>query len=211
MTDEPRLRADICRIARSLFDRGLTCGSSGNLSARLPDGTLLVTPTGSSLGFLDPDRLSHLDAQGNLLAGDAPTKEVALHLAFYATRPATGAVVHLHSTHAVAWSMMPDIDPDDALPLITPYALMQLGRVRLLPFMVPGDPAMGRAIMDLAGAHKAVLLANHGPVVSDTTIWSAAFAMEELEETAKLALLPHGIAITRLNAAARHAILARFG
>ncbi|SDD17066.1 aldolase [Ruegeria marina] len=193
MSEETRAREDICRIARSMFDRGLTCGASGNISVRLSDGTLLVTPTGSSMGFLDPARISLLSADMHHLSGDAPTKEMPLHSAFYETRSETGAVVHLHSTHAVALSMLPDTDPDNVLPALTPYALMRLGKVQLLPFFLPGDSAMGAAVRGLAGRRSAVLLANHGPVVAGKDLWAAAFAMEELEETAKLALLMRGM------------------
>ena len=192
MSEETRLREDICRIAKSMFDRGLTCGASGNISARLSDGTVLMTPTGVSMGFLDPARISHLAADGQLLSGDAPTKERPLHAAFYETRAGTGAVVHLHSTHSVALSMLPETDPDNALPPLTPYSIMRLGKVKLLPFFLPGDPKMGAAVRGLAGKRSAVLLANHGPVVAGKDIWAASFAMEELEETAKLALLIRG-------------------
>jgi 3-dehydro-4-phosphotetronate decarboxylase len=189
---ENRLREDICRLAASLFDRGLTQGSSGNVSVRLADGGLLVTPTGASLGRLDPARLARLDADGRFVSGDRPTKEVPLHEAFYATRGQTGAVVHLHSAHAVAWSTLQGVDPEDALPPITPYAVMLLGRVRLLPFFVPGDPATGDAIRGLGGRRSAVLLANHGPVVASRDLEAAVNAMEELEATARLALLTRG-------------------
>lgn len=192
MSEETRLREDICRIAKSMFDRGLTCGASGNISARLSDGTVLMTPTGVSMGFLDPARISHLAADGQLQSGDAPTKERPLHAAFYETRAGTGAVVHLHSTHSVALSMLPETDPDNALPPLTPYSIMRLGKVKLLPFFLPGDPKMGAAVRGLAGKRSAVLLANHGPVVAGKDIWAASFAMEELEETAKLALLTRG-------------------
>lgn len=193
MSEESKLREDICTLSKSLFDRGLTCGSSGNISARLSDGTLLITPTGSSLGFLDPARISHLTADYHLLSGDRPTKEIPLHAAFFDTRRETCAVVHLHATYSVALSLLPDIDPDNALPPLTPYSIMRLGKVKLLPFFPPGDPAMGDAVRNLAGRFSAVLLANHGPVVAGKDIWSAVFAMEELEETAKLALLTHGM------------------
>ena len=192
MSEDARERKAICRFARSLYERGLTGGSSGNVSVRRADGTLLVTPTGSSFGALDPARLAHVGTDGALLSGDAPTKEYALHAAFYETRTAAGAVVHLHSTHSVAWSMVTDRDPDDVLPPITPYAIMQLGAVKLLPIYLPGDPAMGEAVRGLAGKHSAVLLANHGPVVSARSLEAAVYATEELEETAKLALLVEG-------------------
>jgi len=192
MTTEAQLRADLCFWARSLFDRGLTGGGSGNISVRLPDGGFLATPTGVSLGRLDPDRLSRLDARGTHTGGDLPTKEWPLHLAFFRTRPGTGAVVHLHSTHATALSMLPGIDPQDAVPALTPYLLMRVGRVPLLPFFVPGDPAMADAVAALDGRRAAALLAHHGPVVAGADLQSAVFAMEELEETARLALILRG-------------------
>lgn len=186
------LRERICRLARSMFDRGLTGGASGNISARTEDGGLIVTPTGSSMGDLDPARLSRFDAGGRLVSGDAPTKEMALHSAFYETRARVGAVVHLHSTHSVALSMLPGTDPESALPPLTAYSIMRLGRVKLLPYFRPGDPAMGEAVRGLAGRRSAVLLANHGPVVAGKDLEAAVYAAEELEETARLALLTRG-------------------
>lgn len=194
MSTETVLREDICRLARSLFERGLTNGSSGNISARLPDGGLLVTPTGSSLGALDPARLSRFDAEGKLTGGDQPTKEMPLHAAFYETRATkTGAVVHLHSTHSVAVSMLPETDPDCVFPPLTAYSVMRLGKVKLLPYYRPGDPAMGDAVRGLAGKRSAVLLANHGPVVAAKDLEAAVYAMEELEEIARLTILTRGL------------------
>lgn len=193
MSEEARLREDICLMAKSLYDRGLTAGSSGNISARLSDGRLLVTPTGSSFGRLDPARLSSFDPDGRLIGGDKPTKEMPLHAAFYETRPGkTGAVVHLHSCHSVALSLLSDIDPDNMLPPLTAYSIMKLGKVKLLPYFMPGDPAMGDAIRGLAGKRSAVMLAAHGPVVSAKDLKAAVYAIEELEETAKLAILTRG-------------------
>ena len=190
---ETALRDQMCLLAQSLFDRGLTHGSTGNISARTEDGGLLVSPTGTSFGRLDPARLSRFDAQGRLISGDKPTKEMPLHTAFYDTRQSAGAVVHLHSCHSVAWSMMPDADEDNFLPPMTPYAIMQLGKVKLLPFFLPGDPAMGEAVRGLAGKRSAVMLANHGPVVAGKTVEAACNAIEELEATARLAMLMRGI------------------
>jgi 3-dehydro-4-phosphotetronate decarboxylase len=192
VTEEARLREIICELAKSLFDRGLTHGSTGNISARTPDGGLLVSPTGTSFGRLDPSRLSRFDAEGRHVSGDQPTKEMPLHSAFYDTRSQAGAVVHLHSCHAVAWSMMPEVDDDDLLPPLTPYAIMQLGRVKLLPFFRPGDPAMGDAVRGLAGKRSAVMLANHGPLVAGKDVEAACNAIEELEATARLAMLTCG-------------------
>jgi len=210
MSEASRLREDICRIAKSMFDRGLTCGASGNISARLSDGTLLMTPTGSSMGFLDPARISHLDADLRLLSGDPPTKEIPLHSAFYDTRAQTGAVVHLHSTHSVALSMLPDTDADNMLPALTPYAIMRLGKVKLLPFFLPGDAGMGQAVRGLAGKRSAVVLANHGPVVAGKDLWAASHSIEELEETAKLALMTRGMGAVGLSDAQVAAVVRTF-
>ncbi|MGB7430949.1 MAG: aldolase [Ahrensia sp.] len=193
MTAETALRDQICLLAKSMFDRGLTGGSTGNVSARTEDGGLLVSPTGTSFGRLDPARLSRFNSRGHLVSGDKPTKEMPLHAAFYETRGTAGAVVHLHACHSVALSMMPDIDEDNFLPPLTPYAIMKLGRVKLLPFFMPGDPAMGDAIRGLAGKRSAVMLANHGPVVAGKDIEAACNAIEELEDTARLAMITRGL------------------
>ena len=197
---ETQLREQICLLAKSLFDRGLTHGSTGNISARTEDGGLLVSPTGTSFGRLDPARLSRFDAAGKLIEGDKPTKEMPLHTAFYDTRSTAGAVVHLHSCHSVALSMMPDANEDDFLPPMTPYGIMKLGRVKLLPFFLPGDPAMGEAVRGLAGKRSAVMLANHGPVVAGKDVEAACNAVEELEETARLAIMLRGVEARMLTA-----------
>ncbi|MEL4071199.1 3-oxo-tetronate 4-phosphate decarboxylase [Ochrobactrum sp. GPK 3] len=211
MSEEAKLRETICLMAKSMFDRGLTGGSSGNISARLSDGRLLVTPTGSSFGSLDPSKLSLFDQQGNFVGGDKPTKEMPLHVAFYETRAAkTGAVVHLHSCHSVALSMLPDVDPDNMLPPLTAYSIMKLGKVKLLPYFIPGDPAMGDAIRGLAGKRSAVMLANHGPVVAAKDLEAAVYAVEELEETAKLAMLTRGLKPNMLTEAQIRQIVEKF-
>lgn len=192
MKSENALREQICLLAKSLFDRGLTSGSTGNISARTADGGLLVSPTGTSFGRLDPAHLSRFDVDANHINGDPPTKEMPLHSAFYDTRSSAGAVVHLHSCHSVALSMMPGVDPDNFLPPMTPYAIMKLGKVKLLPFYRPGDPAMGQAVRGLAGKRSAVMLANHGPVVAAKDVEAACNAIEELEDTARLAMLMQG-------------------
>ena len=184
-----KLREEICRFGRSLFERGLTPGSSGNISLRLDDGGWLVTPTNASLGFLDPARITELDAAGKLISGDAPTKEMPLHTALYESRGQARAIVHLHSTHAVALSMLPEIDPRAALPPMTPYYLMRAGQTALVPYYRPGDPAVAGAIRGLAGRYSSVLLANHGPVVAGASLEAAVFAVEELEETARLYIM----------------------
>ena len=189
---ENAIRKAICRLGQSLFARGYTHGSSGNISVRLDDGGFLVTPTGVSLGDLDPVALSRLDAGGRHVAGAPPTKEVPLHSALYRSRRSSGAIVHLHSTHSVAVSMLPDVDPADVLPPLTAYYLMKVGRTALLPFFRPGDPAVAGAIEALSGVYSAVLLANHGPVVAGDTLAEAGYAIEELEQTARLHLLLRG-------------------
>lgn len=186
---ETKLREAICRFGKSLYDRGLTPGSSGNISLRLDDGGWLVTPTNASLGFLDPATISRLDAQGQLVSGDAPTKEIPLHRALYDTRSSARAIVHLHSTHSVAVSMLPEIDPRAVLPPMTAYYMMRVGATALVPYYRPGDPAVADAIKGLAGRYSSVLLANHGPVVAGDNLEAAVYATEELEETAKLYLL----------------------
>lgn len=191
--EETKLKEEICRFGRSLFERGLTPGSSGNISLRLEDGGWLVTPTNASLGFLDPARITRLDTAGRLLAGDPPTKEIPLHGALYESRAGARAIVHLHSTHAVALSMLPDVDPTAVLPPLTAYYLMKAGPTALIPYYRPGDPQVADAIRGLAGRYASVLLANHGPVVAGSSLEAAVFATEELEETAKLHLLLRGL------------------
>jgi ribulose-5-phosphate 4-epimerase/fuculose-1-phosphate aldolase len=186
--NEPKLREEICRIAKSIFDRGLTHGSTGNISAKLDDGWLL-TPTGSSLGNLDPARLSKLDWSGKLLAGDPPSKENFLHLGMYQQREGLGAVVHLHATHSVAVSVLSDVDPEEVIPPLTAYYVMRIGKLPLIPYYAPGDRALADAVREYATRHHAVLLANHGPVVGGTSLGAATDAMEELEATAKLYLM----------------------
>lgn len=210
MTPENALREQICLLAKSLYERGLTHGSTGNISARTPDGGLLVSPTGASFGRLDPARLSRFDTSGRLIGGDKPTKEMPLHTAFYETRANVGAVVHLHSCHSVALSMMPDVDAECFLPPLTPYSIMKLGRVKLLPFFLPGDPAMGAAVRGLAGKRSAVMLANHGPVVAGADVEAACDAIEELEDTARLALMTRGLNPRMLSEAEQRAVVTKF-
>ena len=210
MNQTTALREQICLLAKSLFDRGLTHGSTGNISARTTDGGLLVSPTGACFGRLDPARLSHFNVTGELIDGDAPTKEMPLHTAFYDTRSTAGAVVHLHACHSVAWSMMPDADEDNFLPALTPYGLMKLGKVKLLPFFLPGDPEMGEAVRGLAGKRSAVMLANHGPVVAGKDIEAACNAIEELEDSARLAMMLRGVEARMLNTDQVAAVVKRF-
>ena len=192
MTDSlTQAREALCRTAASLYTRGLTHGSTGNLSVRTADG-YLMTPTGASLGDLDPARLSRLDASGRLLDGDAPTKESFLHLAVYEQRPGAKAVVHLHSHYATAVSVLADANPDDVMPPLTAYYVMRVGTLPLVPYFAPGDLSLADAVRAKAGKHHAMLLANHGPVVAGTSLGAASDAIEELEATARLHLSLHG-------------------
>jgi 3-dehydro-4-phosphotetronate decarboxylase len=195
---EAALREQIASHGRSLFDRGLTAGSSGNISVRLEDGWLL-TPTNACLGRLDPARLAKLDWDGRHVSGDAPSKEAFLHRAMYEERAGAGAIVHLHSTHSAAVSCMCGLNHDDCLPPLTAYFVMKVGRLPLIPYHRPGDSALGNAIRGLARKHCAVLLANHGPVVSGASLDAAVHATEELEETARLFLLLRNTPVSPLT------------
>jgi ribulose-5-phosphate 4-epimerase/fuculose-1-phosphate aldolase len=196
---EDALRQSMVKWGKSLFDRGLTAGSSGNISVSLGDG-YLFTPTNSCLGFLDPVRLAKLDRDGEPISGDPPTKELPLHFAFYRSRPTAKAIVHLHSTYATALSCLADLDMDDALPPMTPYVVMRVGRVPVIRYTRPGSPDVAPLIEAKAPAF-AVLLANHGPVVASSSLESAVFAIEELEEAAKLAIITRGLKVRRLGTA----------
>lgn len=207
---ESALREQICELGRSLFERGLTMGSSGNISVRL-DAGWLMTPTNACLGRLDPARITRLDAHGRHVDGDAPTKEHFLHMAMYDERPGDGAIVHLHSTYSVAVSCLPDIDAADCIPPLTAYYVMRVGRLPLVPYHMPGDPTLGDAVRGLAGQHSAVLLANHGPVVAGRHLEAAVYATEELEETAKLYLLLRGQNPRCLTPAQVEALRERYG
>lgn len=196
--NENQLREQIAMLGKSLYDRGLAHGSAGNISVKLADGWLM-TPTNSCLGRLDPARISRLDANGKLLSGDKPSKETFLHIAMYRERPACGAVVHLHCVHAVAVSCLADLDEHDVFPPITAYAIMQVGRLALVPYYPPGDESLAEAVRKLAGKHHAVLLANHGPVVAGSSLDAAVNAIEEIEQTAKLVLLLRGQSMRHLT------------
>ena len=189
MSNESQARDEICGVGASLFQRGLTFGSTGNISVRLSDGDYLMTPTNASLGALDPAKLSRFDVAGRFVDGDPATKEAFLHFSMYGQRPDARAVVHLHSTHSVAVSLLVDVDPADVLPPLTAYFVMRVGRLPLVPYFPPGDETLAKAVEKLAGRHHAVLLANHGPVVAGSSLANAQFATEELEETAKLFLM----------------------
>lgn len=191
---------ELVELGASFFRRGLTFGRTGNLSAVDTDGTILMTPTGVSLERLRVGALSRVTADGDHIGGPRPTKEAFLHLAMYRSRPHAKAVVHTHSTHSVAVSCLRDVDSANALPVLTAYYAMRVGQLPLLPFHAPGDRALG-PIAELAAArHHALLLANHGPIVAGDDLASAADALEEIEETAKLLLLLRGHAVRPVTA-----------
>jgi ribulose-5-phosphate 4-epimerase/fuculose-1-phosphate aldolase len=201
-------REQLVAVARSMHQRGLTHGSTGNISVRV-DGGILVTPTGHSLGTVTPEDLSVVALDGTHLDGAKPSKETFLHLAVLRARPAAGAVVHTHSTHAAAVSCLADVDPADVLPTLTAYYAMRVGRLPLLPYHAPGDPALEPFAERVARTHGSMLLRNHGPVVSAATLAGALDAAEELEETAKLFLLLRGMATSPVpveEAARLHAL-----
>ena len=203
--NEIKTRDLIVQMAKSLFDRGLTFGSSGNISVRMEDGWLM-TPTGCSMGNIEPEKISKLDINGNLVSGDPPTKESFLHLAMYEKRPQDSAVVHLHSTHSVAVSCLDEINPKNVLPPITAYYVMRIGTLPLIPYFPPGDIKLAKVVREMASEHHAVLLANHGPVVSGKSLQDAVYATEELEETAKLFLLLQGHKTRFLNSSEEAAL-----
>ncbi len=209
---ETETRALLVSLAGSLYARGFSVGSAGNISVRLEDGGYLITPTNSCLGRLEAARISRLDAAFRHIGGDKPSKEVFMHRAFYTARAEAGAVVHLHSTMATAVACLPDADADNPIPPLTPYFVMRVGRrMPVVPYYRPGDPAMEPAIAAAAADARAVLLANHGPVVSGRTLTDAVYAAEELEEAAKLALLLRGASPRLLTGAQVADLLATFG
>ncbi len=211
MMTEDETRQLLVELAGSLFSRGFSVGSAGNISVRLSDG-YLITPTNSSLGRLDPERLAKLDGDFQHVGGDKPSKEVFMHRAFYRARQDAGAVVHLHSTMATAVACLPDVDAANPIPPLTPYFVMRVGRsMPIIEYYRPGDPEMEPAIHAAARDARAVLLANYGPVVSGKTLTDAVYAAEELEEAAKLYLLLRGNAPRLLTGRQVDDLLATFG
>lgn len=196
---DAEIRQAMVNIGRSLFDRGYATGGAGNLSALLPNGHVLATPTGSSLGRLEAESLSLVDQDGNHIGGLKPSKEVSFHLAIYRERPQCRAIVHLHSTYLTALSCLDGLDRENALRPFTPYYVMRIGKLPVVPYLKPGDPEISSALGKLARENRAMLLASHGPVVTGSDIVDAADNAEELEETAKLAFLLHGRSIRYLT------------
>ncbi|MDG6895078.1 aldolase [Volucribacter amazonae] len=196
---EQQQKQQMVELARSLFERGYSVGGAGNLSVRLDAQRILVTPTGSSLGRLQADRLSVLDMQGNLLEGDKPSKESVFHLAMYQTNPTCQAIVHLHSTYLTALSCLQGLNPDNAMQAFTPYYVMRVGQLPIIPYYPPGDINIARELGERANTAKAFLLANHGVVVTGSDLIDAVDNCEELEETAKLYFILQGQAIRYLS------------
>jgi ribulose-5-phosphate 4-epimerase/fuculose-1-phosphate aldolase len=184
-------RQSMVEAGRWLSDRGLTPGSSGNLSVRVGD-EWLMTPGGSPLGRLRADRLARLDAERSHVEGDTQTKEWPLHFSVYEARTDAAAIVHLHSTYAVALACLPDLDPNEPLAPLTPYQIMRVDRIGLVAYARPGSAELAAAVRELAPHHAVLLLANHGPVVAASTLDAAVYAADELEEAAKLRFVLHG-------------------
>ncbi|MBE9607314.1 aldolase [Acetobacteraceae bacterium H6797] len=208
---ETELRELLVELGASLFARGYSVGSAGNISVRLPDG-YLMTPTNSSLGRLKAEKISKLDLQWNHVGGDKPSKEVFMHRAVLTARPEAGAVVHLHSTYATAIGCLAAEGETAPIPPLTPYFVMRVGRkLPVIKYYRPGDAAMENDIHEAAKEARAVLLANHGPVVSGKSLIDAVYAAEELEESAKLALMLRGQKTRELTPGQVDDLLSTFG
>lgn len=188
MSIENALREEICTVGRSLYERGYTVGTAGNISARLADGWL-ITPTDASLGNLDPARIAKVATDGSWVSGDKPSKTLALHRQIYDHNPQAQGVVHTHSTHLVALTLAGVWSQDNILPPITPYQVMKVGRVPLINYERPGAPGVAQQVARLASQVRAVMLERLGPVVWESSISKASHVLEELEETARLWLM----------------------
>ncbi|WP_238927748.1 aldolase [Achromobacter xylosoxidans] len=188
MSLETRIREEICTVGASLYQRGYTVGAAGNISARLDDGWL-ITPTDACLGRLDPAGLAKVDLAGNPVSGGKPSKTLALHQGIYQADPAARGVVHTHSTHLVALTLAGVWRQDEVLPPITPYQVMKVGRIPLIPYRRPGDPVAAARVAALAAQVRGVLFERLGPVVWERSVSHASHALEELEETARLWLM----------------------
>jgi len=196
---EQKLRKAIVCAGASLFQRGYSVGTAGNISVRLSDAQILATPTNSCLGSLDENLLSSVDMNGTLIGGADMSKEIPFHLELYRRRPDCGAVVHLHSTWLTALSCLKHEDPDNIIRPFTPYYVMKVGRMPLIPYFKPGSPKIAEALARHAASANAFLLANHGPVVIGRTLEEAVATLEELEETAKLFFILQGQPIHYLS------------
>jgi len=184
--NEQQLREQMVTLARSMFERGYATGGAGNLSLKLPNGHFLATPTGSSFGRLVAEELSVVDIDGVHISGKKPSKEAAFHLAIYRNNSECNAIVHLHSTYLTALSSLDGLDTNNAIKPFTPYVVMRIGELPVIPYLRPGDPQIAEELAKRAGDYRAFLLANHGPVVTGSDFADAVDNAEELEETAKL-------------------------
>jgi len=185
---ESALREEICDVGRSLYQRGYTVGSAGNISARLDDGWL-ITPTDVCLGRLDPAAIAKVNLAGEWVSGDKPSKTLALHRQVYDRNPGVGGVVHTHSTHLVALTLAGVWQADDILPPLTPYQVMKVGHIPLIGYQRPGSPIVAEQVAQLANRVRGVMLERLGPVVWESSVSRASYALEELEETARLWLM----------------------
>ncbi|MBX8827400.1 aldolase [Ochrobactrum sp. SFR4] len=209
--NETETRNLIVELGASLFQRGYSVGSAGNISVRLADG-YLMTPTNCSLGRLKAESISKLDLDWNHISGDRPSKEVFMHRAVLSARPQAGAVVHLHSTYATAIGCLAAVDRTNPIPPLTPYFVMRVGgMLPMIKYYRPGDSAMEADLSAAAKEASAMILANHGPVVSGKTLIDTVYAAEELEESAKLALILRGMPVRELDAAQVEELLQVFG
>jgi 3-dehydro-4-phosphotetronate decarboxylase len=179
---------ELIRIARSLFSRGYSFGTAGNLSVRIGD-SVYATPTGSSFETVQPEHIAVCTMEGIVTAGPKPTKELPFHLAAYRARPAARAVVHLHSTYATAVACLRDLDMENALPPLTAYFSMRVPALPVVPYLPPGDAGLGFEVERLAHNTPAMLMRNHGSIAIGSTLAEAAGLAEEIEETARLFLL----------------------
>lgn len=185
MSTEVQLREEICVVGKSLYERGYTVGSAGNISARLEDGWL-ITPTDACLGRLKPDEIAKVSADGTWVSGHKPSKTLQLHRQVYDRNPEVNGVVHTHSTSLVALTLAGVWSGDDILPPLTPYQIMKVGHIPLIAYQRPGSPDVAAQVALLANRVRGVMLERLGPVVWETSVSKASFALEELEETAKL-------------------------
>ncbi len=188
MSHENRLREEICDVGRLLYGRGYTVGSAGNISSRLEDGWL-ITPTDACLGRLDPATIAKVNLAGEWVSGDKPSKTLALHREVYDRNPGVGGVVHTHSTHLVALTLAGVWSADDILPPLTPYQVMKVGHIPLIPYERPGSPKVAEQVAQLANRVRGVMLERLGPVIWESSVAKASYALEELEETARLWLM----------------------
>jgi ribulose-5-phosphate 4-epimerase/fuculose-1-phosphate aldolase len=200
----------LIHAGQALVAAGLSPGSSGNVSVRDGD-RILMSGTGTRLGALAPEDVAVLDADGTYLSGAKPSKEVSLHLALYAKNPTHTAVVHVHSPYAVAVSCLAPWSDHSAVPPLTPYSLMRVGQVPLLPFAAPGDPAMGELITDSPHAFRAALLSNHGAVASGEDLERAVDSSVELEEACRITVLTEGSNRRLIDPAEVRSITSRWG